>query len=413
MVGRFVKDSQTKKIHVSELRIGMFVSKLDKDWLETPFLMQGFLIESLQDITEIEKYAEYVWIDAAEDQWVSNHQLQQHHKSSPRVRYINKVSAGSEHGQAFKVFKTAKRITKTLLDEARLGGAINTEAAKQTVNHCVDSILRNADALLWMAKLRNEDEYTAEHCLNVCILAIAFGRKLGMSEQDLHKIGICGLLHDVGKMRVPSEVLNKPGKLTEKEFKSIKAHVVHGRNLLLASPGGYEGAVDVAYSHHERVDGTGYPRKLSGASIPLFAKIIAIVDAFDAMTANRCYSGAMSSTHALKQIYEGRGKQFDERLALFFIKTVGLYPPGTLVRLGSGQLGLVLSTNSEAHHLPVVLVVKGSEGDILPQPKIIDLAAMQQSGNGADYVVKQVYCDGEEGVSVRDYREYIIQMGGV
>src|SRR5690606_36893319 len=233
-----------------------------------------------------------------------------------KIAYINKVSAAEESAAVRGVYREARRLTKSLMDDVRLGGVINTEQAKETVKDCVQSILRNADALLWMSKMRSQDEYTSEHCLNVCILAIAFGRHLGMSEPELQKLRLCGLLHDVGKMRIPPAVLNKVEPLTDKEFNIIKAHTVHGRNLLMSSPGVFNGAVDVAYSHHERIDGTGYPRKLKASGISDFARIIAIVDAYDAMTADRCYSTAISTTDALKNIFRDRGTHFDERLSL-------------------------------------------------------------------------------------------------
>ncbi len=406
---RIVSDTARKKIHVSELRIGMYVSQLDRDWLDTPFVMQGFLVETMDDIAVVEKYCEHVWIDTVEEYRAGGHSLQQHSPRPKRVRYINKVSTTDEQRKAIGVYREARRITKHLLDEVRLGAVVNTASAKETVNECVKSILRNADALLWMAKIRQEDEYTAEHCLNVCILAIAFGRQLGLSELELHNLGLCGLLHDVGKMRVPHEILNKPEKLTDKEFKLIKAHTVHGRNLLLAAPGGYDGIVDVAYSHHEKIDGTGYPRKLKGAGISQFSKIIALVDAFDAMTANRCYARAMTPTAALRNIYHDRGTHFDERLALVFIKTIGLYPPGSVVELKSGEVGLVFSTNTKYRHLPKVLMVLDNQKQPR-KPQVLDLALVEKKELSADHLIAHVHCDGEFGIFIKDFREQGLQL---
>lgn len=323
----------------------------------------------------------------------------------PKVRsYINKIEARAEHQAALGVFREAKRITKSLLDDVRLGGVVNTEHAKSTVKDCVSSILRNPDALIWMSRIRNEDEYTAEHCLNVCILAIAFGRHLGMSEAELEKLGLCGLLHDVGKMRVPVNVLNKREELTDKEFNIIKAHTVHGRNLLMSSPGIPNASVDVAYSHHERVDGTGYPRKLKAAGISDFARIIAIVDAYDAMTGDRCYSRAIPGTDALKHIFDDRGKHFDERLALEFIKCVGLYPPGSIVELLNGLVGIVLETNYRYRHLPKIIVVKDLNKP-LDKEQILNLADVEQKKLDKSFLIKRALCDGTHGIRLQEYRE--------
>jgi putative nucleotidyltransferase with HDIG domain len=399
------KALSTIKIHISELKIGMFVSKLDRDWQETPFLMQGFMIESLDDIDTVAEFSQHVWIDAVREQWVSPEERGVSGPAIPKVKsYINKIDAQKEHQAALGVFREAKKLTKTLLDDVRLGGVVNTEEAKATVKDCVGSILRNADALIWMSRMRNEDEYTAEHCLNVCILAIAFGRHLGMSEPELEKLGLCGLLHDVGKMRVPHNVLNKSDPLSDKEFNMIKAHTVHGRNLLMSSPGIPNVTVDVAYSHHERVDGAGYPRKLKAAGISDFARIICIVDAYDAMTGDRCYSRAIPSTDALKRIFQDRGTHFDERLALEFIKCVGLYPPGSIVELVNGLVGIVLESNHRYRHLPKIIVVKDLNQP-LKKEVIISLNDVEQKVLDKSYLIKRALCDGSYGIRIREYRE--------
>jgi len=283
----------SKEIHVSELRIGMFVSKLDRPWLETPFLVQGFMIETEDDIDVVSEYCQRVWIDAIQQKPADLHVNQITKKPKKPVTYINKIEAQDEHRQAIGVYKASRSITRNILDSVALRGVIPTEEAKSVVNDCVQSVIRNANALMWMSRVREVDEYTSEHSMNVCIYSISFGRHLGMESEDLQKLGLCALLHDVGKMRVPNDILNKPGSLTDKEFKAIKAHTVHGRNLLMASPGMLPAAVDVAYSHHERMDGKGYPRAIKANGTSTFSRIVSIVDAYDAMTANRCYAPAV------------------------------------------------------------------------------------------------------------------------
>ena len=184
----------------------------------------------------------------------------------------------------------------------------------------------------------------------------------------------------------------------------IKAHTVHGRNLLMSSPGIYHGAVDVAYSHHERIDGTGYPRKLKASGISDFARIIAIVDAYDAMTADRCYSRSIPSTDALKNIFKDRGTHFDERLALEFMKCVGLYPPGSLVELVNGSVGIVLETNHRYRHLPRVIVVHDQHGK-LEKEQVLNLAEIEQGNLDKSFLVKRALRDGSHDVFVRDYKE--------
>lgn len=402
--GHMESAPKTVKIHISELKIGMYVSKLDCDWLETPFLMQGFVIESLDDIDAVAEYSTHIWIDAVQEVWIPPEQRNAAIKTPRKTVYINKVSAPEERYAALGIHRESQRLMKSLLDDVRLGGAINSELAKATVKTCVNSILRNPDALLWMSKIRNEDSYTAEHSLNVCILAIAFGRHLGKSEAELEKLGLCGLLHDVGKMHIPTAVLNKAEALTDKEFNMIKAHTVHGRNLLMSSPGIYHGAIDVAYSHHERIDGTGYPRKLPASGISEFSRIIALVDAYDAMTADRCYSRAIPSTDALKNIYKDRGKHFDDYLALEFIKCVGLYPPGSIVELVNGMVGIVLETDRRYRHLPKILVVHDIHTPI-DKERVINLNQIEQGTLDKSFLIRRALCDGSYGVSIKRYKE--------
>lgn len=402
----YVKTSEkTVKIHISELKIGMFVSELDRPWLETPFLIQGFVVESLDDIDAIAEYAQHVWIDAVTAEWVPPEERAVLSAPAKKTKYINKVDAKTEHTVALETYRAARRITRSLLDDLRLGGVINTDQAKETVKDCVNSVLRNADALLWMSKIRSQDEYTAEHCLNVCILAIAFGRHLGYSEADLEKLGLCGLLHDVGKMRVPPEVLHKPSSLDSKEMGMMRAHTIHGRNLLMSTPGIPNSTIDVAYSHHEKVDGTGYPRGLKSAGISELAKIIGIVDAYDAMVAERCYSPSIPSTEALKVIFKDRGTHFDERLALEFIKSVGLYPPGTLVELVNGLVAIVFETNNKYRHLPKVIVVKNQE-EKLGKSVLVDLADVEKVKMDKSFLIKRALKDGAFGVYIKEYRNH-------
>lgn len=398
--------ANSKKIHVSDLRVGMFVSQLDKDWLDTPFIMQGFLIEDPEDLDIVSEYCEYVWVDEVIHK--SKYGASSGEGTASRAvapQYIHQVSIQDEHRKAYKAFRHARSITSDILDDIRLGGSIDSDLAKNTVNECVESVIRHPDAMLWMAKIREDSSYTSDHCLNVCVLAVAFGRHLGMDEQALQQLGLCGLLHDVGKMRVPSEIVDKPARLTPKEFNLMKAHTVHGRNLLLSTKNLYTGTIDVAYSHHERMDGNGYPRKLKAAGISRFTRIISIVDAYDAITANRCYSAGRTSTEALKIIYAERGSQFDPDLALEFIKTIGLYPPGSLVELYSGDVGFVFESNPERRHLPKVILLLNENKEDREHEKVLDLSYIEHGDLPRHFLIKQVWPDGSFGLNVRDYQD--------
>ncbi len=397
------------KVPVAGLEIGMYVSQLDKDWLDSPFLYQGFMIENQDDIRLLEEECQHVWIEPAIEM---RRGKEDHHvlkkPSTQKTRYINKLTMPREYEKSRKVFETSRQRTKTILDDVALNGLINTKEAKKTVESCLDSILRNPNAMLWMSKVRDAQTYTADHSLNVCILCIAFGRQLGYSKDELFSLGMCGLLHDVGKMRIPEEVLNKPGELTPKEWKQMKSHVIIGRNLLMTSPGiGH--SVDVAYNHHERIDGKGYPRGVDGTKLSQFTKIVSLADSFDAMTADRCYSKPITPSSAVKEIYKNRGTQFDERLALEFIKTIGLYPPGTVVELANGNLGLVLERSQKFQHLPKVLLLQDGNGKAV-RKTLLDLTLVEQGKLDREFLIKSDHPDGYSGIKVVDYQKFIVTL---
>ncbi|WP_461482415.1 HD-GYP domain-containing protein [Porticoccus sp.] len=428
MSNPFLDKSNLVRVAASGLKLGMFVAELDRPWLETPFLMQGFVIRHPSEIRKLQEYCDHVFVEKEGRRWgdkkdpfragfglskrsadgsgesgMERRARAAGDKSSPletlytRPEHPVERSVDEEHPAAFKAFQVAHRTVEGLLEQARLGNAIDTEVAKEVVTDCVDSILRNPHALLWMAKIKHMDYYTMEHCLNVCILAVAFGRHLRLPKDDLVKLGIGGMLHDVGKMRVPPEILNKPDKLTDDEFAVIKTHTEEGRKLLMKSQGSLSVAVDVAINHHERMDGKGYPRALFARELSSYSRIISIVDAFDAMTSDRCYDGARSTLDALKEIYRKRGTQFDEDYSLEFIQLMGPYPPGTIVELGNGCVAIVLSSQEKKRHLPMVKLVLNEDKQPIGE-EFIDLLDVQRGTLPREWLIHRVLKDGQYGV---------------
>jgi HD-GYP domain-containing protein (c-di-GMP phosphodiesterase class II) len=372
--GRTVKTSRKYPIPVSGLKIGMYVCELDRPWLETPFLLQGFTIENLDQIDEIAGYCEYVYVEDKEDSWLSAEERAiLAPPSRPPKRPIKPLEK-SDFGYAGNMVNKGRRLTRSFMDEVRLGNAIDIDQVKSTVSECAKTIINNPDALLWMAKLRKRDEYTAEHSFNVGLLAMTFARHLDRSEQDMHLIGLCGMLHDVGKMRIPNDILNKEGKLSGDEFKVMKAHSKFGRDILMTDKRIDPTAVDVAFGHHEALDGSGYPRQLKATAISEITRIITICDVYDAITSDRIYKKGRSSYEALKVLYENRESKFDARLVEAFIECIGLYPPGSLVDLKNGHAGLVISTNYRNRHLP-------KENKMPMREKVYDLQRLTDQGN--------------------------------
>ncbi len=381
----------------------MYVSELDRPWLETPFILQGFKITSLEEIETIAEHCEFVYVEGYEDTWAAAEERTSSVKSSKtKVKpYTTSATNKQEFSRASAAHSTATQLTRSFMDDVRLGQGINIKDVKSSVSECVSSIMRNPDAMMWMSKIRKKDEYTSEHSVNVGLLAITFGRHLGASEEDLNKLGLAGMLHDVGKMRTPNEVLNKEGQLTNEEFDIMKFHAQHGRDILIAHKDVYHGAVDVAYSHHEALDGTGYPRKIKAAGITDFTRIVTLCDVYDAITSERVYKKGRSSLEALKILYQNKGTKYDEKLVGEFISCIGLYPPGSIVELQNGQVGIVISTNYRNRHLPKVLLLRDESKMPVPE-KVINLERFAQS-NELGNMIKTVIPNGSHGIRIESY----------
>lgn len=394
---------------VDALKVGMYVAELDRPWLETPFILQGFKIRNVDDIAEIAKHCQWVIVEGWEDAWQSAEERVVIEK--PRINnlhYDNVTPLKKEMHEARNIHQQASSLTRSFMDDVKFGRGIDIEEVKTTVSACVKTILRNPDAMMWLQKVRNRDEYTAEHSLNVGLLAITFGRSLGFAEEDLNKLGIAGMLHDVGKMRTPDNILNKDSKLTREEFLVMMQHPTDGRDILLQHKNLFHGAVDVAHNHHESLDGTGYPRKIKASSITDFTRIVTICDVYDAITSNRVYKDGQSNLEAFRILYDQRGVRYDSRHVGEFIECMGLYPAGSVVELRSGEVGIVIDTNLRHRHLPKVLLVMDADKKLCGE-RILNLERLSKAENQAQ-LIKTVLPNGAHGIRVEKYIEKGLQL---
>ena len=275
--------------------------------------------------------------------------------------------------EAKEIRHEAEQLVRGFLQNARVGKKIESGKVEETVGKMVDSVMRNQDALTSLARLKSFDDYTFAHCVNVCILSLALGRQMGMSKEGLYHLGLGAILHDVGKMLVPQHVLNKPGRLTEEEFSLMKRHSELGAKALSGMSCMKEASLEVVLQHHERYDGTGYFRGLSGDYIHPFARIAAVADVYDAMTSNRVYQKGMPPEDALKRLYQMRGTFFDPEMVERLIKCTGVYPIGTFVELNTGETAIVRMINHAFPLQPQVILVYDSEGAAYPKPTEADL----------------------------------------
>jgi putative nucleotidyltransferase with HDIG domain len=255
-----------------------------------------------------------------------------------------------------------------------MGKALELEEISTLVDDISLSITRNPEAFLSLSRLKNKDNYTYLHSVAVCALMIALGKQMGLEQAVLKDLGMAGLLHDIGKMMIPDDVLNKPGKLTDEEFNTVKNHPRRGWEILKDSAGVCEMAVDVCLHHHERIDGQGYPDKLSGEEISLFARMGAVCDVYDAITSVRCYKSGWEPAEALRKMAEWQEGHFDKRVFQAFVKTIGIYPSGTLVKLKSTRLAVVIQQSEKNLLTPIVKVFYSTSKHTQLMPELVDLS---------------------------------------
>jgi len=398
------------KLPVGDLRVGMFVVELDKPWEESSFMFQGLDIKSSKEILALQKECTYVYVDYDE----------QSLKKAKDSSGTSKVQAGNsksealvsveqEYGAAANVHTMANQTVKTLFDEIRLGAQIDGGKVKQAVDGCVDSILRNPDASVWLTRIQAKDEGTAQHSLNVAALSIVLGKTLNMSTRELEDLGVCAMLHDVGKTSLPIELLQKEGEFTEEEHEMMKSHCRAGRDILVSTKSVMSGAADVAHTHHERPDGKGYPRGLTVEKIPKYSKMVAIAEAYDVITTKQSYRDALSPSEALQELYKNRGTQFDEDLVVRFIDAVGIFPPGSIVEMVNGEIGIVLSNTKDKLRPKIILILDANKE--AAEQSVIDLSQMDVDATGSVYQIKTTLSDGSFGINVEDFQRAGLRMG--
>ncbi|HKI73965.1 MAG TPA: HD domain-containing phosphohydrolase, partial [Pseudomonadales bacterium] len=266
-------------------------------------------------------------------------------------------------------------ITRTM-EDLRMGKSIDTQESKAVVQHLVKHVSSNPSSMLWLTNLHQKHEHTAQHCLNVSILAIAFGHHLNLSDEQLNLLGLGAVLHDVGKMRIPKEILDKPGKLTDEEYARIKSHAVDGYTVLKLARNIPDEALAVVRSHHERINGKGYPDGLQGDAIPRLARIVAIADAYDMMTGDYPFRAAVPPADALRILRTEGAMEYGADLVQEFIKCLGIYPVGSLVQVGSGALGIVMASNPSSRLKPLLLLVRNDKGEDIKPRTLMNLALL-------------------------------------
>ncbi|MGY0195594.1 HD-GYP domain-containing protein [Leptothrix sp. BB-4] len=388
-----------KRIPVDQLRLGMFLHELCGSWMDHPFWRKKFLLQDPEDLRRVRECGiGEVWIDTDRGHDVDGgltadevavqveRELEEVAEAPiqlppqvlrpavrPEPESLAPCRPADEYGRAARIVDLAKQQVESLYADARMGRVLQVDGCMPLVDDIIGSVTRNQAALSSLVRLKTQDEYTYLHSVAVCTLMVALARTLKLSDEDVRIAGLSGLLHDMGKARIPLAILNKNGRLTDDEFRIMKMHPVWGHEMLVAAGTPPSMVLDVCLHHHEKVDGSGYPKSLKAQQISVHARMGSVCDVYDAVTSVRPYKGAWDPGEAVRQMAQWKG-HFDPAIFQAFVKTVGIYPVGTVVRLESGRIGVVLEQNDASLLMPRVKVFFSSKSDLPIPPETIDLA---------------------------------------
>lgn len=388
--------SRTLQIATASLQIGMHVVELDRPWLETPFLTQGFVIKSDREIRRLQEYCRFVYIlpeykpgrTAAGPEFAEPRQTKKELFGDRAFTiYRDQAVWAQELPQAKVAIEQLSENIGVIFQNLARSGELEMLKIKSAVEPMIDSVTRNPDACLWLARMKQVDNYTYQHALGTSIWAVALGRQLGLPKTDLRSLAIGGMMMDVGKIQVDIGLLNAERRLSPEEFAEVKEHVRHGIEAFGGKGFLNEEIMDMVAYHHERVDGSGYPQGLKGNKIPIYGRIAAIVDTYDAITSHRSYSRGIPPAQAVKHLYAQRGKDFQAELVEEFIQAIGIYPAGTLVELSSGEIAIIVAEYRTRRLRPRVMVLLDAQQRAIEEPFVVDLLETTHTESGDELFI--------------------------
>ncbi len=392
---------EERTVDIDDLQLGMYVCRLDRPWEGTPFPLQGFCIETLAEVDGLRTLCRQVTIDVVltreaqrerasrSQQPVARSQMsRQLRAAADRRSYTDAIGVRQEMPRARAAQASLSTATTRIFDGVRSGMTLVTEDIDEAVAPLVESVLRSADAIFWLNSLQARGDYEYSHALNCTLLAAAFGRQMGLPEEQLMKVASGGLLLDIGKTQLPINLLTQPGPLLPEQVELVRRHVDFSMEMLSKSNNRSPEIVEMVGSHHERVDGSGYPYGLLGAEIPLFGRIAAIIDSYDAMISHRPYRNAISRHAALQQLYSARDRLFQSELIERFIQCIGAYPTGSLVELSTGEVAIVQAQNRTRQLLPRLLLLTTPDKRLAAGFRELDLLVEANTGGANVRILK-------------------------
>ncbi len=422
-----------EKLLIKDLKLGMYVVGMDRPWsempFESPFELQGFTVRSAEEIQKVKKYCAYVYVDRELEERpgqkrkvirsamstaatqiksgpamlgstdVSGNAANVHVDKTPSVFhskleepvYQDQRTVEEELLSAREILSDSKEVYEKVINDIRSGRKIDASAVKKNVDTLVESVIRNPDAATWLVRLKRRGDYTYSHSMEVCVLALAVGRFLGLPTSDLRSLGAGSLLQDIGKIHLSKDLLNKKGDLNERERTMIETHVDASLAMLKGSGGFAQEVLEIVHLHHERYDGKGYPRRFKGKEIGMLGTISGMADTYAAVTNHRPYRNAITSFEALMYLYENRQKFFSTAMVENLIQCIGIFPVGSFVLLNTGQIGVVVARHRVHQLKPRVMVLLDGEGNRIDRAHTVDLSVQNpEPENEAPWCITKV-----------------------
>ncbi len=386
-----------KTVPTKQVRLGMFIHELKGAWIDHPFWKKAFKLIDPVDLTKLQtSIIKEVVIDISKGLDVLNPTIDSGVADAAAMKVapvgevvpniepkpeIKRITAAEEHQRAKQAIASSKKAVTSMFNDARMGKAIQAEVAMQLVDEIAASVTRNEGALISLVRLKTKDDYTYMHSVAVCALMVVLAKELGLPEAEVKQAGLAGLLHDIGKAAISMDVLNKPGALTDEEFSLVKLHPERGHALLVQAGVVDAVTLDVCLHHHEKINGMGYPHQLQGEAISVFAKMGAVCDVYDAVTSNRPYKSGWEPGVSLQRMAQWTG-HFDERVFKAFVKCVGIYPIGSMVKLKSGRLAVVIDQSAKSLLTPIVKIFFSTKSKARLPVEVVDLS----KGNASDSI---------------------------
>ena len=404
-----------QKISISYLEIGMYVSDLDRPWIDTPFLLEGFHVQTEKEITTLSRYCSFVYIDPSRGRAQANNVIKstnskiQHYLErflqggKKKTEYEIKTSTKKELPKVKVAVENATKSIVNIMKNIKRGEDIHFDNIEQVVDPIIDSVIRNPEAYVWLSMMKGVDEYSYRHSINNCALAIVFGRHLGIPKEELKILAVGLLMMNAGNIFIPEEILNKPGALSDGEYKLVQTHVKHSVDIIKKIKGMPRDVINIALTHHERFDGSGYPSGLTGTRIPVYGRIAAIIDCYGALTTSTCYKTAKSPYSSLQSMYNWRGTSFQSELIEQFLQCMGVYPTGTIVEMTNGVVAIVISQNATQRMRPKIMLLIDENKKHLLEYTTVDLVKEYKDSSGYPLNIRRGLDPEECGIDPTEY----------